>query len=623
MNFEDIVLESFKTKEENLIYEEGLPITPFIAFAAFKRKAFNALKKSFKDIKDNPVSKIAKSAKAAGAEAKEKARATVGQTSGKGEEGTVYRLTKEQVEVMADIMNKYGRKIAKDVLEFRRNILAPYQLIKRQIKSSSRVSSKDKFGMTKEQFKVALESGRKKIEARGENYFDRSKDLENKIKRYNEQLSGLKEAKKSIESGESISQNVAQKVYKEFGVGDKDLSGYSPEELRKVYNEIQRNYHDIISQTKRTEVGHGNLEKGKELRQKQKELWAGKSIDLTKSDKEDFYDKGKFNVALGKYFFRREILNQLKPGQSNIFRDTYESIIDEMIKRAKEQKKDALRKLVSMKQSVDFNERESKIWKKRPTVKSFSGDVGDYYQAFGENDFLDKPIAIERSDEMKQAEQKIENAIRKFEREIQKQISPEDFNKLKKYRLINNLISVRELKNPENLFKSKDDLSKIKSKETKETKETKPYLSSDQFVRRMRELATMEFDSMSELNKAKQEAKDLMQRMKDQGDEDIAKDSEDLLRKIELRRSPQANKIKGHEYDKNLLVGIDDIEDMAKEIVNKKYQSVEQAKQDRSRLSNMIKSFKENDPNAEDDLKDIDFWIKRADIKLERGLEIE
>ena len=627
MELSDLILDVFKIEDEEPITEQGLLITPLLAFSALKKKVLGKGK--------DKGPGLIKIAKAKGKEFKEKAKATVGQTSGKGGGATVYRFTKEQLDVMSDIMARYGREIVKEIIDFRRQILAPYALIKRQVKGSSRVTSKDKFGMTREEFKSSLESGRKKIEARGESYWDKSKELQEKIKRYSDQLEGLNAAENNFDSGTELSPNITNKIYKQFGVGSEGLRGYTPEELQSVYRDIEKNYQDIIDQLEKTKRGEGDSEEAIKLTKKARELRSGKSIeptkskteksiDLTKIEKEDFYIKGNFNSALGAYFFRREILNKLRPGQNNTFRDTYKSIITEMKKSIISRKKESVHKLASMKKTVDFNEKEEKIWKKLPTVKSFSGNIKDYYQDVKEDDFGELPQYIERSPKLKEAEQKIENEIRRFERKLQKIISSEDYAKLKKYRVINNLIAVRELKDPSSLFKSTDEIKSLGSSTTKdddkpeEKEKEEDYLSPDEFERKIKEIVKREYDSVRELNNAKREMEDLFKQMEDQDDKDKIKRFKDIRRTMKIRRTLKSQDIKGHGVDRDIIVDVDDIEKLSRKIINKNYVNIDLAKQDFARLKGMIAKYKEDNPRAEKNLQEIDFLINRVNIKLQR-----
>lgn len=615
MDFSDLILEVFQTEdEEEILTEQGLLLTPLLAFAAMKKNLLKGGK--FKK------ASALKKAQAKGKEFKEKARAAVGQTSGKGDDATVYRFTKQQIDVMSDIMSKYGKEIVKEIIDFRRQILAPYALIKRQIKGSSRVTSKDKLGMTKEEFKSALESGRKKIQARGENYFDKSEDYQQKIRKYNEQLSGLDQALKDFENGEQLSPNVVNKIYKKFDASD--LKGYSAEELRRVYDDLEKNYREIIDQIEKTKAGEVDTERTKDLIKKSRELSSGKSIDLTKSEKEDFFPKGSFNVALGTYFFRRDVLDKLRPGQSNVFRDTYKSIIKEMKESISKRRRETIEKLAGMKRTVEFNDKEEKIWKKLPSVKSFSGDMKDYYQDIHEKDFQDLPQYIERSPELKEAEQKIENEIRKFERKLQKIVDAEDYKKLKQYRIINNLISLKELKDPSKLFKSSDEIKSMAKadraddEDSTDSTEKKAYLSPDEFERKVKTILKREYDSVSELNSAKEEAAELYDIMKEQGEKDIVSRYKDIMRQIRIRRGLKPQDIKGHGTDKDILVDVDDIEKEARKIINTEYSSIDKAKQDFARLKDMIDKYKEDNEEADRNLREIDFLINRVNMKLQR-----
>ena len=136
--------------------------------------------------------------------------------------------------------------------------------------------------------------------------------------------------------------------------------------------------------------------------------------------------------------------------------DPEEVLLDKKAKESAEKEK--LDSLVGSKKSIDFNEKEAKIWKRKPGTSEASNNIKDYHQAIKEEDFLERYINIERSDELKKAEQEIENEIKRFERKLGKIVSKEDLVKLKKYRLINNLISIRELESPEKLFKSSEEI---------------------------------------------------------------------------------------------------------------------------------------------------------------------
>jgi len=609
-SFADMILDIFE--EETVKLDEGIiPITPFIAFTAFKKQAFNALKSSgaFEAVR-----------KAKRAPTELKAKAQIGAEKAKVAVGAKpYRLTKEQMSVMADIFEKYGKGMSRDILSFRRNILAPYQLIKRKIAKSSRVSGKDITGLSKEEFRSSLESGRKKIQSRGPEYLKKSQNLQDRIAENSEQIKNLQKIKNDFEGDTpKIDYNITNKVFRDFDIGE-SLEGYSREELKKVYDDIMKNYRALVRETDKGTVS--DFESTKKLVKKSRKLWAGKTIDLTKAEEGEFYKKGSFDAALGKYFFSREILRQLtQPGVYNIFKDTYKSIITEMIKRAKKNKENNLQKLISMRAGRQLTDKEKKIWEQLPTSKKFTGNIEDFFQKIKEEDFPDKPITITRSPELVKAEQKIENEIKKFERKLKTILDEEDFNELKRFRLIGSLISMKELKDPKSLFKSEKQLQQlIPSSETekKEGEKKGTYLTKEAFYRRIKEIATIEYDRMAELENAKKEAKKLAQQMKDQGDEETVEEYADILRKISRRRTPESKELRGHGLEKSFIVDIDDVEELAKEILQKDYESIDRLKQDNQRLNDMVERYKKADPgDSERNLKEIEFLFGRITRKI-------
>ena len=619
-SFVDIILDELKTKENKTELNEGvIPITPFIAYAAFKRRVFNALLRNKLFVAIKKASKLPIETRAKAEIGVEKARAGLGISSG----GTTYKLTKEQMNVMSRIFNKYGKNLVDDILEFRRNVLAPYQLIKRKVKKGGMVSSKDVTGLTRDEFKAALESGRKKLQARSPEFFDKSEKTQDRMADINTQIKDLDKIKSDLqEDPPVINYNVINRLYRKYDVGGDEIEGYSREALRKVYDEIMSNYKYI---EKAAREG-GDYDETKGAIERSRKAWSGKTVDLTKDKKGEFYKGGNFNVALGKYFFSMEILKKLKnPKYAGTFKATYMSIIDEMRSRLISTKKKHLQELISMKKNISLTDKEKKVWGKRLTGKEFSGDLEDYYQKLKDSDFFDRPVVIERSQELKDAERKIENEVRKFERKLRAIITPDDYARLKRYRLIGNLIAVKELRDPKNLFKSKKELGMTseKSSETGETseKEEEPkekLLSKAEFYRKLREIASIEYDTMAELNNAKEEAEEMADKMKKQGNEEAVEEYADILRQIKMRRTTEAKKLVGHELEPSFLIDIDDIEKMAKDILGKSYTSVETLKQDNERMKSMIERYKKAAPDAEKQLSDIEFLFGRVDRKISK-----
>lgn len=650
MDFIDLVNEELET-DKNL-NEFSLQISPAIAIAAFKDKTIGELKRKAKGIKDTII-KTKNAIKGEALLAKEKVSSPFVGKIGKGEDATLYRLTKEQMEVMSQIYKKYGKYLVKDILAFRKNSLAPYQLIKRLVKKNKSLTSKETHGISKEEFSAALESGRKKIEMRGDNFFKNLKELNEKLAKSNERIRELETIKNDFINNKKIDNTVLTRVFEKYEVTDEDLQGYTPDELRKSYEAIEASNRLIfqladkqktegLSSADFTRLNAAIKERGSKIsgeavrseREKEKIQISSikRSLDLVSTEKDKFFRNGKFNVALGKYFFRREILEKLRPGKENsIFTKTYETIIDEMMKKEKDFKDQVFASIVSSKRKTAFNDKEEKVWGTIPTARDFSGNLADYYQKLKEEDFFDVQH-VKKSDELLKAENDIETEIRRFERKLAKIVSPEDLSQLKKYRLINNMISIGELKNPQSLFKTRAEIQAMAASSEDDTttditgdvpeiedaeENEKRVITKEEYYRRLKDLATKEYDSYKEMSDAKEKAKSLQTRIKEQGDTDTAEEYEDILNQFILRKEIGKIELSGHKYDDADILDINDITTLAKKIIRKNYTNSNDAKQDVNTLKEMIEKYKKENPKAEENIDEIQFLMKRIDRKLQ------
>lgn len=98
-----------------------------------------------------------------------------------------------------------------------------------------------------------------------------------------------------------------------------------------------------------------------------------------------------------------------------------------------------------------MTDEEKRIYQLKPGAPKDSDRLSDYVLKIKEDDFFN-PVFFEKSDKMKQAEKKIDAEIKRFERGLQSKMEEKDFKLLKKYRLINNLITIKNLKNIKDLF---------------------------------------------------------------------------------------------------------------------------------------------------------------------------
>ena len=552
-NFSDTVISVLKTQKvlvDDQTIEEGVffPISPLLAYASFKKRVFTNFKNSkiFKVLnKPKELNNKIKELKGNALIAKEKLRAKSGKNSGSGDDASLYKLTPEQVEVMADIINKYGKELAVEINHFRVNVLAPYQLIKRIIRKNKSLTSTDITGMTKEEFNSSLESGRRKIGRRGE-FFNKSQDLQNKLRDLDADVPRLQTEKTKLATGKDLDSGILEKVYASYKVGESNFGGHSLDALKKTHEELTRNYSSLNKYIiDKTSMSPAEV---LDMLQKQRQL-REKGLDTSIKDKEKKEGevkekKGSFAAAFSLYMLRRTIRESFKKTvDSNVYVKTYEKIIDDLIKDIRERRAVISKQFVELRKTIDFNDKENKIWQKHPSAPSeYTSDESHYYQKVKEEDF-ESPKYYERPEELQAAEREIENEIKRFERKLATIISAEDLARLKKYRLINNIITVSELKDPDELFKTQAELQAMKSMKISHEE----HIAEKDYNEKLRDWASKELEDEAELESIKKQARELAQKMRNQGDGDIVEKYHDLLRQILGRKTLEARKISKEE----------------------------------------------------------------------------
>jgi len=633
MDYIDVILDELKTTDNDVVNEGWFLTTPFVAYASLKKKMFDKIlkNKAFEVIRDVASGKISAGIKSKYIIGKEKIKHEVGLKSGDDKDATVYKLTPEQISVMAEIYDKYGDEIIEEIYVFRKNILAPYQAIKRAIKKNKQISFKDVNGLSYEEYKSALESGRKKILKR-KDFFERGGEKLESADKYSKSIDRMKEAKKELLSGKSaFNDSLLNRVYQEFEVSDEDLGGYSAEDMKAITDELASNftklskYANSPSSTMPPSEVLDTIERNIQLRSGSRKENGSDIKEIVKNLNRENIKKGNFKLAFSKYMFRKEIQNSIRSKDDNSFKKIYLDLIDETIKKMEERKSETIKGSVSSKMSIEFNDKESKIWELLPSVKNeYSGKLEDYYQKITDSKYKDV-VHIKKPEGLEQNQQEIENEIKRFERRLTQIIDKEDVEKLKKYRLINNLITIRDLEDPSQMFKDQNELKADKpaaaaGEENKEAENKESYVSEDEFNRRLKEYATMEFDTMAELNNSKKQVDSLVARMKEQGDDDIVEKYSNMIRQIKERRTTEQQKVHGTSYTFGEILTINDIEQFAKNMIKKSYKNFDETKQDKIMLDKMIKKYKSEEPEAERNLDEIDFLLKQVDRKLQGEL---
>lgn len=610
MNIFDIINDTLNEDEEVIMTEEDLmneglfDVSPIVAMYAFKQKVF-------KKFSNNGFAKVRDKVEGAVGSAlgkKESLKAKLGLKSGKGENATVYSLTTEQRKVLAEMYNKYGKSLYKQIMDFRNNVIAPYQIIKRNVANNQKLTDKEVNGLTKDEFYKYRESGRKKIEKRG-TFFS---DFKGQQKKVDDTREAIKEARNKLQDFESgkntkIDPENMEKILDRMNIGTNKLNNWSLDELSRTYEEINKLNKLLSDPSKisgdKVRVGtYKNTNKGNsalystidEVKSKISKLME-RGISYVNNSKKKTSDnelkKGSFAEAYAVYVLRKGKLQELKNNSTDSeFKRIYTEVLKNAIKAAEDKNNEEFSNYVGMRKDIDLNEYEKKIWGLLPTTTNkWSGDIADYYQKIKEEDFKGTRY-FKKPEKVVAAEKEIDAAVKRFEREIEKIVSPEDLQKLKKYRLINNPITVKELKSPGNLFKSDSEL-----KDTVERKEET--ITSEEFGDELDKYIATTFDSFKELD----EAKNRVRSMRANISKETEAENRDKMNYFLQRRTLKAVSLPGLETkiaDKENKVGVEDLQNLANQIISKEYYNSEQVENDRTKFGNLVNEYNKQNQDA-------------------------
>jgi|GEM_PF-5164836 hypothetical protein len=443
-NFDDLLINVFSAESETVHLDEAIQIPSLIALTAFKKKALDKFKAPAKEKKSKKSSEV----KASGEKFKEKTRATAGKTTGED----VYKLTREQKSFLADLYNKYGKKLIKEITDFRREVLAPYNLIKRKMREAQTTTGKEVVGISKKEWERAKESGKNKIEDRKSYGEDLQSELRT-VDNLENQLKSLFEIKRMLSSQKELTSDEKAKINKKMDTFVKRYiskakypEGVSIEKVREYKNQID-------SAFKRT-MGDLKSDNTKQAI----DSFKGYINKLTGKYDPDEYDASLDN-AINTYIFQENIRRKLTQAEGNAFKNMYNQMLNEMIEEKKKGIKKHNNNIDKMKKDIRFTDNESKIWGRAKNAPELSGDMSNYYLRVKEKDFEGKSERRKESEDVKEARRNIEKAIDNFKASLKEKLSSEDYKKLNQYKLLQTL-KLSELEDAKNLFKSKEEVQK-------------------------------------------------------------------------------------------------------------------------------------------------------------------
>ncbi|MDR0676709.1 MAG: GntR family transcriptional regulator, partial [Elusimicrobiota bacterium] len=604
MTFQEMISGNLKTSdiiltEEELMESFGFSVSPVVAFFTFKRKALHFLANNPLTAPINAIKKAGKKGAAKGLIATEKLKAEV-ESKGKKKNDTVYRYTKEQKDFLIEIYSKYGKQIIKEIEKFRKNILAPYQLIKRLIKENRSLTNKEINGMNYEEYQKYRESGRKKIEAKpGFNKNFNDKNLQLNIAR-----DGYQAAIKSLEdfeSGKEPRNSDTEKVLKLLGYDTKEYGGYSVLDFQrtdKIIAKYERWIQDAIEDKDVNVKDDTNATIGTISDVRRTINTLRKQGALKRSETPEKETKTEKNVSFARAYINWQLRKSTRDKLRNEFGrkeyiNYYQKVFQDAIKQAKEKKDELLKEFIGIRGSIELNSFEKKIWGQKLTRKSDESDeISNWYLKLKDEDFQGKEKKFAIPDSVRKAEDTVNRETKRFERRLKEIMSEDEVKELKRLRLINNLITVKEMKDPDSLFKKPEEYSSEDETEKNiedEPEEENNETTDEEFKTKLNDFINTKYDSIMELNAAKEKLRKLIKETDDEIVKKYNNEISNFLDKLNIK--PKASE-KQAQTD---LIDINDVQNKINELLGKKYSSADEIREEQTKLNQMITRYKEQD----------------------------
>lgn len=413
--------------------------------------------------------------------------------------GTVYKLSKEQKRALKYLKKKYGKELTKEIKEYRKKTLAPYQVAKTYMDKSKALYPKEILGMTKEEYLRYKKSAENKIANMRSNKYE---DLTREYMDYQKKGQNL-EKMRDFFGNHDIKDSAIDRVFKKYGFYStryteaemreyqrklKNIDNIKKELVRKIAKDEditaadKAKLKDAIeaSKTSRKELSQKEDDTQKNL----KELrYIGKKIDdldlpdnvrdslqkvIDNAEDEGYRLTSKsFEQEYENFLIRDKIRDDIRNNRDTKYTDDYRRNLEDLKAGLEDKKAYTAAKMAKERESKTLNEKEKKIYELKPGAKPDSDRLSDYTLKIKEDDFFE-PKFYNKSEEFKEAERKIDAEIKRFERSLESKMEEKDFQLLKKYRLISNLVMIKDAK-PADVYKKKE--SSSSEEETEEEKD--------------------------------------------------------------------------------------------------------------------------------------------------------
>lgn len=448
--------------------------------------------------------------------------------------GTMYKLSKEQKRALKYLKKKYGRALVKEIKEYRKNTIAPYQVVKAYNDKSRSLFAKELFGMTKEEYLKYKKSAEAKIlEMRSNKYNDLTKDL----LYLNGREKNLNDLNSFVATSD-ISEPALNKVFKKYKIYSSKYSEQDMRAFQRAIENVEEIKKEVLDKLSKSTLNKDDIAK---LKRAVSEVKTAKSSIHDDDDDDDtpstsslsalsslakkissanISDKSKIDVVSGKLFLdlkgalteRTPIKNSATSGasrealhargispskdlvkkevndaiwgldndsnsSSKITSKSFETEYENFLTREKirddvrnkrenkytddynrnvigfttsfdSKRKDLVSKMAAERAKKTLTDNEKKIYELKVGKPSDSDNLSDYNLKIKETDFFE-PKYYTKSEKFKEAERKVDAEIKRFERGMEAKMEPKDFQLLKKYRLISNLVTIKNAMFPE------------------------------------------------------------------------------------------------------------------------------------------------------------------------------
>lgn len=391
--------------------------------------------------------------------------------------GTAYKLSKEQKRALKYLKKKYGRALVKEIKEYRKNTLAPYQVAKTYMEKSKALYPKEILGMTKEEYLKYKKSAEDKIANMRSNKYE---DLTKEYMGYNEKSRRLDDISGYFKD-KDVDDPTVNRLFKKYGFYS---TRFTDAEMRKYKNKLE-NIENKKRELIKSLAGSGeDVEKLKSeikaAKEEANEIKTGlskKEDDTIKSLRElrlinnkignadisdelkatlrdiidDAEDENKritsksFEQEYENYLMRLKIRDDIKKHKDTKYTDDYRRMFQDTKDSFEEKKSYTAGKLAKERESKTLNDKEKKIYELKPGMRPDTDRISDYTLKIKEDDFFE-PRFYNKSEEFRDAERKIDAEIKRFERALESKMDEKDYQLLKKYRLISNLITIKNAK---------------------------------------------------------------------------------------------------------------------------------------------------------------------------------